>query len=229
MITTILMDLDDTILDFHAAEHGALKKALQTIGVEPTEQVLKRYSEINLSQWKLLEQGKLTQEQVKLSRYHIFFEELGIDASPEATAKEYEKNLAFEHEMMDGAMELLQALSGKYRLYAASNGTYEVQRQRIADSGIRPYFHDFFISKKIGFHKPDIKFFEYCFSHIPDFSIEQTVMVGDSLTSDIAGGKNAGLRTIWFQRNIADEASEANQPDYKIRSLGELPELLERL
>lgn len=229
MITTILLDLDDTILDFHKAEQAALKKALLDIGVELTERILKRYSEINLSQWKLLERGQLTQEQVKINRYRIFFEELGIDASPEETAKRYERNLAYEHETMDGAMELLDALSGKYRLYAASNGTYEVQKRRIEESGIQPYFNDFFISKKIGYHKPDPKFFAYCFSHIPAFKKEETVMVGDSLSSDILGGKNAGLTTIWYQRDRQKTDNGEIHPDYRIYDLKELPEILRKI
>ena len=108
MITTVLLDLDDTILDFHKAEKEALKKALQKVGVEPTEKLLARYSEINQAQWKKLELGELTQEEVKISRYRIFFEEYGITASPEETAKCYEQNLAYEHEKVDGALELLQ-------------------------------------------------------------------------------------------------------------------------
>ena len=147
MITTVLLDLDDTILDFHKAEKEALKKALQKVGVEPTEKLLARYSEINQAQWKKLELGELTQEEVKISRYHIFFEKYGIKASPEETAKCYEQNLAYEHEKVDGALELLQKLHGKYRLYAASNGTYEVQSRRIEESGIKPYFEDFFQKK----------------------------------------------------------------------------------
>ena len=81
-----------------------------------------------------------------------------------------------------------------------------MQRRRIEESGIKPYFEDFFISKKIGYHKPDKKFFDYCFAHIPDFKLEESVIVGDSLSSDILGGKNAGLTTIWYQRdrNITD-------------------------
>ena len=206
-----------------------MKKALQKVGVEPTEELLAGYSEINLAQWKKLERGELTQEEVKISRYHIFFEKYGITASPEETAKCYEQNLAYEHEKVDGALELLQKLHGKYRLYAASNGTYEVQSRRIEESGIKPYFEDFFISKKIGYHKPDKKFFDYCFAHIPDFKLEESVIVGDSLSSDILGGKNAGLTTIWYQRdrNITDHGTI--HPDYRIFELSELPDLLKKL
>lgn len=229
MITTILMDLDDTIWDFHAAERGALTAALRGIGVEPDERMLERYSEINLAQWKRMERGEIVQEQVKVERYRIFFREFGIDATPEAVAKKYEANLALQHELIFGARELLGELAPKYRLYAASNGTYEVQRQRIADSGIGPYFKDFFISKKIGFHKPDARFFSYCFAHIPDFCREETVMVGDSLTSDIQGGKNAGLATVWFSRNQTAPPKDAAQPDFWIGELSELPGTLEKM
>ena len=151
MITTVLLDLDDTILDFHKAEKEALKKALQKVGVEPTEKLLARYSEINQAQWKKLELGELTQEEVKISRYRIFFEEYGITASPEETAKCYEQNLTYEHEKVDGALELLQKLHGKYRLYAASNGTYEVQRRRIEESGINHILRTFLFQKKLDF------------------------------------------------------------------------------
>lgn len=83
-----------------------------------------------------------------------------------------------------------------------------------------------FYFKKIGYHKPDKKFFDYCFAHIPDFKLEESVIVGDSLSSDILGGKNAGLTTIWYQRdrNITDHG--AIHPDYRIFELSELPDLL---
>ena len=117
---------------------------------------------------------------------------------------------------MDGALELLQKLHGKYRLYAASNGTYEVQSRRIEESGIKPYFEGlFYFEKKSGIINR-IKIFDYCFTHIPDFKLEESVIVGDSLSSDILGGKNAGLTTIWYQRdrNITDHG--AIHPDYRI-------------
>ena len=150
MITTVLLDLDDTILDFHKAEKEALKKALQKVGVEPTEKLLARYSEINQAQWKKLELGELTQEEVKISRYRIFFEEYGITASPEETAKCYEQNLAYEHEKVDGALELLQELHGKYRLYAASNGTTKCREGVLRNLGLNHILRTFLFQKKSG-------------------------------------------------------------------------------
>lgn len=229
MITTVLMDLDDTIWDFGAAERGALAAALRGIGVEPDEKMLARYSEINLAQWKRMERGEFSQEQVKVERYRIFFREFGIDETPEAVAKSYEEHLANQHELLPGARELLRELAPKYRLYAASNGTYKVQRRRIADSGIAPYFKEFFISAKIGFHKPDKRFFDYCVAHIPDFCRGETVMVGDSLTSDILGGNLSGLTTVWFSAGKPLPADCAARPDYCIGKLSELPGVLEAM
>ena len=105
----------------------------------------------------------------------------------------------------------------------------ELMKCRAGVLRIKPYFEDFFISKKIGYHKPDKKFFDYCFAHIPDFKLEESVIVGDSLSSDILGGKNAGLTTIWYQRdrNITDHG--AIHPDYRIFELSELPDLLKKL
>ena len=104
-----------------------------------------------------------------------------------------------------------------------------MQRKNIEKYKIKSYFNNFLISKKIGFHKPDKKFFDYCFTHIPDFKLEESVIVGDSLSSDILGGKNAGLTTIWYQRdrNITDHGTI--HPDYRIFELSELPDLLKKL
>lgn len=197
-IDTILFDLDDTILDFKKAERAALKKTLLELGIEPEERILQRYSEINQAQWKLLELGKLVRSEVKLRRYRLLFEEFGIKESAERAAKIYETQLGIGHYFVDGAEEMLLELSGKCRLYLVTNGTACVQKGRIASAGIGHYFQDIFISEEIGFNKPDREFFERCFAKIPDFRKENTIIVGDSLSSDILGGINAGIQTVWF-------------------------------
>lgn len=156
--------------------------------MEPTEKLLARYSEINLAQWKKLERGELTQEEVKISRYHIFFEKYGIKASPEETAKCYEQNLAYEHEKVDGALELLQKLHGKYRLYAASNGTYEVQSRRIEESGSNRILRTFLFRKKSGIINRIKNFLINCFTHIPVLSWKR-VSCGRQFILSILGGK----------------------------------------
>ena len=127
MIKHLFIDLDDTIFDFHKAERIAITATLSELGIEPTESTLSRYSEINRSQWELLERGLLVREQVLVRRFELLFAELGVrDRSLEAR-KLYESKLSEGHFFVDGALELLDSLFGKYRLYLASNGTKAVQ------------------------------------------------------------------------------------------------------
>ena len=227
MVDTLFFDLDNTLLDFNQAERIAVGKTLKHFHIEPKEAVLKRYSELNQAQWKLLEQGKISREQVKLHRFQLLFAELGTDAPAEEAALMYETLLAYGHYFIDGAEELLETLYGKYRMYLVTNGTLSVQKGRLKSAGISRYFEDIFISEELGYNKPSIEYFNCCFSKIPDFHKESAVIIGDSLTSDIQGGINAGIRTIWFNPN--HEKSSDIIPDYEFDKLCSLPELLMRL
>ena len=228
MIKTLFLDLDDTILDFHAAERVALSSALLDMGVEPTDALLKRYKEINRECWERLERGELTREQVLLTRFQLLFCELGYTASAEKTQQIYEYRLSLEHPFIDGAPELLEALYGKYSLYIASNGTASVQDRRISDTGIGKYFEGIFISQRIGANKPDKEFFDRCFAETKGFDKSEAMIVGDSLSSDILGGKNAGIRTCYFNPHRRLNTTGII-PDFEIHSLSELIPLLERL
>lgn len=224
----VLLDVDDTILDFHKAEAVALTKTLTDMGIEPLDSTLKRYSQINARQWELLEEGKLTREQVLTCRFEILFDELGVEHSGYEARKLYENYLSIGHYFMEGAPELLEALYGKYELYIVSNGTGVVQAGRIKSAGIARYFEDIFISENIGFNKPSAEFFIRCFERIPGFDKSRAMIVGDSLTSDIRGGINAGIKTCWFNP-MAKSQREDIPADYEIHALSELPALLERI
>lgn len=228
MVKTVLFDLDDTILDFHKAEKIALIKTLTQLNVSIDERVLERYSQLNLQQWKLLEQGKLTRQQVKVRRYKLLFEEIGVDKSPEEATKIYENYLSMGHYFIDKAEEMLKSLYKKYSLYIVSNGTAKVQKGRIESSGIKKYVKDIFISEEVGFVKPDKEFFSICFSKIPDFEKDKTVIIGDSISSDIQGGKNAGIKTILFNPKGIENTSDII-PDYEIKSLAEVNALLNKI
>lgn len=229
MIKNVLFDLDDTIFDFKRAERAALSKALISLGVEPAEHIIQRYSEINISQWKLLELGRLTREQVKVTRYKLLFDELGLDISPQKATAIYEDNLCIGHYFMNGAEELIKILCDKgYNLYLVSNGAKRVQDSRLKSAGISKYFKDIFISETVGYEKPSVKFFNYCFDRIEDFSREETIIVGDSLSSDIMGGINAGIKTLWFNPHNASNHSEI-VPDYEINKLEEILNIISQL
>lgn len=224
MVDTLLFDLDNTLLDFNQAERIAVSKTLEHFHIPPEDSILKRYSELNLAQWKLLEQGMISRDQVKLRRFQILFTELGADAPAEEAALMYETLLAHGHYFMDGAEELLETLYGKYRLFLVTNGTLSVQKGRLKSAGISRYFENIFISEELGYNKPSIEYFDCCFSKIPDFHKKTSVIIGDSLTSDIQGGINAGIRTIWF--NPSHDKTVDIIPDYEFDSLRKLPELL---
>ena len=138
--------------------------------------------------------------------------------------RRYEWNLGGSYFYIDGAEALLDELSKKYDLYLMSNGTAAVQDRRIAASGIAKYFKGLFISEKVGYNKPALEFFERCFAEIPDFKKEESIIVGDSLSSDIKGGINAGIPTCHY--NPSGEKSDSIIPHYTIKTLEELPALL---
>ncbi len=228
MLEFLFLDLDDTILDFHKAEALAIAKTFASFGIDPTPAVIARYSQINKAHWERLERHELTREQVLVGRFAALFAELGVDAAPEICARRYEDNLSVGHYFLPGAPEALETLSKKYKLYLASNGTAKVQAGRLASAQISHYFQELFVSQEIGANKPDEAYFTRCFSRIPGFDPARAMMVGDSLTSDILGGKNAGMRTCWV--NPAHKPATPDiQPDYEIEALSQLPELLEQL
>jgi len=226
MIEFLFLDLDDTILDFHKAERIALSKTLQHFGIEPTEHVLNRYHLINKSCWERLEKGELTRDQVLLRRYELLFEELGMTRDAAAVTAHYSENLAIGHYFLPGAEEAVAYLSKKYRLFLASNGTASVQAGRMTSANLYRFFERSFISQDIGFNKPSLEYFHRCFAQIPDFDPAKAMMVGDSLTSDIQGGINAGIKTCWV--NPGHKTGHI-KPDYEIESLSQLPALLESL
>lgn len=228
MLEFLFIDLDDTILDFHKAERVALSKSLEAFGITPTEAVCARYSQINREHWQRLERGELTREQVLLGRFAALLTELGTAVPAEQIAAAYERNLSVGHYFLPGAKEALEALHGTYKLYLASNGTARVQAGRLESANISRFFENIFISQLLGANKPSRAFFDRCFAEIPGFSRDRAMMVGDSLTSDILGGINAGIATCWVNPSHAAGRKDI-RADYEIESLARLPELLEAL
>ena len=228
MIRNVLFDLDDTLFDFHKAEKIALTKTLVHFGIDPTEETLALYSTINAAHWKRLELGEISREEVKVGRYRELFKTIGVECDPVKATAYYESMLAIGHYFMPGAPELLEELYRKYRLYIVSNGTAKVQEGRIGSSGITKYMDGIFISQILGANKPDKQFFDICFAEIPDFSLSETVIIGDSLSSDIKGGINAGITTVWFNPKGIENDNDI-KPDYTIKELSEVLGLLSQI
>ena len=228
MIEFLFLDLDDTILDFHKAERVALSNTIRSFGIEPTEEVLGRYRAINKWHWEQLELGTMTRAEVLLGRFAMLFEEKNIKVDAEMVARAYEKNLGIGHWFLPGAEEAVDTLSKKYRLFLASNGTASVQKGRMTSANLYRFFEKVFVSQEIGHNKPSKAYFDACFAQIPDFDPEKAMIVGDSLSSDILGGINAGIKTCWVNPNHG-AVKNGIQPDFEIEALHQLPALLENL
>jgi len=228
MIKNIFLDLDDTILDFQKAEAIALSKTLTILGLTPTNEIISRYSQINLEQWRLLEEEKCTREQVLINRFKILFLEFGINCSGLEAKEQYEQLLGVGHYFIPNALDILETLHTQYNLYLASNGTSAVQASRIKSAGIEKFFKEIFISEHIGYNKPNLAFFEHCFDNIADFAKDETIIIGDSLTSDIKGGNNAEIYTCWFNPNRTINNTNIF-PDYEIIELNDISTVITKI
>ncbi len=226
MIEFLFLDLDDTILDFHKAERIALSKTISQFGLEPNEEVLHRYHLINKAHWEMLERGELTRAEVLTQRFGVLFAEYGLDVDVQVCAKTYERNLSIGHYFLPGAEEAVDRLSKKYRLFLASNGTAVVQKGRMTSANLYRFFEKVFVSQEIGHNKPSKAYFDACFAQIPGFDPAKAMIVGDSLTSDIAGGINAGIRTCWVNPQHLP-CPDHIHPDHEIEYLSQLEALLD--
>ena len=226
--TTVLFDSDDTLLDFKASEKQAIYRAFETAGLPFDEDKRAVYSEINHGLWKALERGETTTDELLCERFHLFFERYGYAYDPKAMNDLYFNCLSDTSFTMEGAVEILEYLYGRYELDIITNGVGYIQTARLANADIRKYIKHLFISGEIGISKPHKGFFDYVLGHIDEKDKSKILVVGDSLTSDILGGQNAGIATCWVNPNHTP-GREDIRPDYEIEALHQLPALLENL
>lgn len=222
----LLFDLDNTLLDFDLAEDTALTKLLEKQGVEDIELYKQYYSPMNKDLWHQLDEKKITRDYLVNNRFKILFSNFGLEVDGKMLASRYEQLLGEQGQHLEGAIELLDTLSKKYKIYAATNGLTSIQKNRLKNAAITKYFDKIFISEEIGYQKPDVKFFEFIEKHIPGFIKENSVMIGDNLFADIGGGVNFGIDTIWCNyKNI--ERKYDITPTYEVRSIDEIKKLLD--
>ncbi|WP_077612215.1 YjjG family noncanonical pyrimidine nucleotidase [Clostridium sp. Marseille-P2415] len=220
MYQTFLLDIDNTLLDFDAAEKRGLKKVIESYGVEYDSGMLKEYKKLNRNLWDLLEQGKISRDVLLNTRFGEFFRLYQIEASGTEAEARFRRLLGDSSDLIPNVKEtLLQLKKMGKQLYTASNGVYSTQIQRLTNAGIHDLFDGMFISEQVGYEKPSPYFFEYCFNNIPDFEKEKAVMVGDSISSDIKGAADAGMDSCLFLRSEKPVPSNAT---HTIRDISEL-------
>lgn len=222
----LLFDVDGTLLDFDKAEEEGIEGLLKHFHVPVTEENKHRYHVINKRYWEMLECGEITRDRLLGQRFEEFFGEFGIVIEDGAEVdKLYRKYLNASAVLIDGAIELLESLKGKYPLYIVSNGVAVTQYNRLAKSGLDKYFDGIFISEEANAQKPQMEFFEYCFEKMGRRDVENMLIIGDSLTSDMRGGNNAGIDTMWFNPHEQENTTEVRL-NYIVKTLNEIKEML---
>lgn len=222
---TLLFDADDTLLDFHKTEAAALASAFAASCIPLTPEVKSLYNQINQDLWKRFERGEIDRNTVVYTRFQKLFDALGIRADGRAFEDNYQARLGEGAFLIDGAFDLYSRLSQTYDLYIVTNGVSKTQRSRLSASGLLPYTKGVFISEDAGCQKPMKEYFDYVFSRIPGIDVSRTLIVGDSLTSDIRGGNNAGIDTCWYNPKGLPNSAGCTVT-YEIRQLSELYQYL---
>ncbi len=224
-----LVDADDTLLDFHGSSERALKGAFAALGLPWKEEYLPVFYQINDGFWERLERKELTREELMEQRFPHFLKALGFqDADGKAFNRSYLEHLSTHPVYNDGAEEFLRRLQALGRVYIVTNGTAWIQNSRFTIANLWQYATDAFISEKIGYDKPAREFTDYALSHIPQFSLERAVWIGDSLTADIKAANDAKMTSVWYNP-CQKEGKTGIYPEYEAQSFQEILEILREI
>lgn len=227
MIKVILWDIDGTLLNFEAAEKAAIRKCFLNHGLgECTDEMLGRYTKINKKYWERLERGEHTKPEVLVGRFQEFFANEGLPVEKaEAVNAEYQVRLGDTVCFHDDGYELVKKLKGRVKQYAVTNGTLVAQERKLKNSGLDQLLDDAFISDVIGVEKPGSDFFTHVFDRIGSYEKDEILIVGDSLTSDMQGGNNAGILCCWYNPNHQQKNPQL-RIDYEIDNLNQVEDIL---
>ena len=222
----ILWDVDQTLLDFTKSEDYALRHAFEQFGRSIDTEIVKLYSGINDSYWKRLERGEVTRQEVLYGRFRSLFQELSVeDITAEEFAPVFQKALGSVYFYKDDSYRLCQELQKDFRQYVVTNGVTWTQQNKLKLAGFDKVMEDIFISEMLGCDKPGREFFDKCFERIPDFNKEKTIIVGDSLNSDMLGGNNAGIACCWYNPEGKERTGKV-RIDHEIADLWDIREVL---
>lgn len=222
---TLLFDLDGTIFDYSKAESAALFSAYNSVfSTVPPENLLQVYQNINSSLWMQFEKGEIEINNLKKKRFTDLFTHFGLDADFSVFSEIYLQELGKGGYLLKGALDILKLCGNSYRLGAITNGIGDVQRSRIKVAGIEEFFETLVISNDVGIAKPDPGIFEIAFKNMNLINKKEILMIGDSLTSDILGGINAGIDTCWINNSGIEPKNI--KPVYIIPNISKLFEIL---
>ncbi len=223
--TTILWDNDNTLMDFEYSMHKALRACFEAYHLEITDEIIARYEEINTAYWKRLERGEVTKKELLDGRFIDLFRELGYEVDVPKFRKLFQVELGSYYAYLDDSIDICKNLHGKVKQYIVTNGVRETQIKKIKAAGFYGLMEEIFISGVVGYEKPRKEFFDHCLEHMEEKDPDKILIVGDSLTSDIAGGYNAGIKTCWYNPK-GKKAGKSYHIDYEIQNLHQIYEVL---
>ena len=226
----LLFDADDTLFDFQQSEREAFLRTLRTFGIDSGacgpdgiegSGLLGIYRRINEALWKAFERGETTQAVLKVERFRQLGAALEANFDPQVFADAYEETLGNTCILLAGAEDLVRRLARTHRMAIVTNGLKRVQENRIVRAPIADCFKTVVISEAVGVSKPDAAIFGLTLDRLGHADRRTVLMVGDSLASDIRGGRNAGIDTCWYNPR-GHEAGDADRPTHEIRVLQDL-------
>lgn len=232
MYRVILIDIDDTLFDYAQAEEYAIKKVFEDFrcfdherNQQKYEEMKREYKIINGILWKELEKGTVKSDELKIKRFEILFEKVGLSYNAVDFSKQYLKRLSEGTFLFDESEKLCKYLNEKYKVAVVTNGMKEVQYSRVENSKVGKYINKIIVSDDIGISKPYAGIFEYALKELEHKNKDDVIMIGDSLTADIQGGINFGIDTCWV--NLKNKEKEKNiEPKYTVEKLEELYNIL---
>lgn len=226
--STILWDVDNTLLDFQYSQKYALNCAFSKFGLSIDDSIHEMYDQINQMFWKRFELGEVTKSELLRGRFQVLFQQLDIDfVSIEEFLSEYEGELGNVISYLDNSLELCKKLKGKVKQYVITNGVTSTQTNKLKISGLIDCMEDIFISEQVGIQKPYREFFDYCLQRIDEKDFSKILVVGDSISSDIKGAVQAGLTSCWYNPK-AEENKSIYIPNYEIRNLWDVLNVVDR-
>jgi 2-haloacid dehalogenase len=226
MYETLLFDFDHTLFDSDASEAMAFVETLNEFGVADPNDHFATYQGINHALWVAVEQGTITPNDLRTERFSRLATAIGLDADPVAIADRYVVAMGANGDLYPGAFAILEKLAASTTLALVTNALSEVQRTRIARVGIGLFFDAIVISGEVGPSKPNPAIYDITFELLNHPTKERTLMIGDSLSSDIKGGTNYGIDTCWYNVN-GKSASSTDRVTHEISNLEELLRFVE--
>ncbi len=224
MIKYVLIDIDDTIIDFYKSSEDSLRKMFAIKGYPFKEDTMEIYHRVNAPLWRRVTEGEMTVDELRKIRFNEIFKALGIEGDGVEFEEMYREHLTQTAFLMPYAEQILKYLKPKYKVYAASNAYYNQQYNRLKLAGVLDLFDGIFTSHEIGVEKPRPEFFEHCIKELGNPDASEVIMIGDNLAADVVGAKNVGISGIWY--NFRNRSSEGKSADYTVKSLLEIKNIL---